>query len=60
MINMRTVYVVVKGGIIIDAYADHLTDLVVLDLDTDDPEMLAEVNKKLKEVEESNDCIEIY
>jgi hypothetical protein len=57
---MRTVYVVVKGGIIIDAYADHLTDLVVLDLDTDDPEMLAEVNKTLKEVEENEENIEIY
>ena len=57
---MRTVYVVVKGGIIIDAYADHLTDLVVLDLDTDDPEMLAEVEKKLKEVEKNEENIEIY
>ena len=57
---MRTVYVVVKGGVIIDAYADHLTDLVVLDLDTQDEQMLLEVQQKLKEVEESNDCIEIY
>lgn len=57
---MRTVYVVIKGGCVIDAYADHLTDLVVLDLDTQDDEMLAEVNKKIKEVQESNDCIEIY
>ena len=57
---MRTVYVVIKGGIIIDAYADHLTDLVVLDLDTQDEEMLAEVNKKLKEVQENEENIEIY
>ena len=57
---MRTVYVVVKGGVVIDAYADHLTDLVVLDLDTQDDAMLAEVNKTLKEVQENNDCIEIY
>ena len=57
---MRTVYVVVKGGVIVDAYADHLTDLVVLDLDTQDEEMLAEVEKKLKEVQETEDCIEIY
>jgi len=57
---MRTVYVVVKGGVIIDAYADHLTDLVVLDLDTQDEEMLAEVNKKLKEVQENEDVVEIY
>ena len=57
---MRTVYVVIKNGCVIDAYADHLTDLVVLDLDTQDEEMLAEVNKKLKEVKENEDCIEIY
>jgi len=57
---MRTVYVVVKGGVIIDAYADHLTDLVVLDLDTQDEQMLDEVNKKLKEVQENEDVIEIY
>ncbi len=57
---MRTVYVVIKGGCVIDAYADHLTDLVVLDLDTQDDEMLAEVEKKLKEVQQNEDCIEIY
>ena len=57
---MRTVYVVVKGGVIVDAYADHLTDLVVLDLDTQDEDMLAEVNKKLKEVQENEDVVEIY
>ena len=57
---MRTVYVVIKGGIIVDAYADHLTDLVVLDLDTQDEQMLAEVNKTLKEVQENEENIEIY
>lgn len=57
---MRTVYVVVKDGIIQEAYADHLTDLVVLDLDTTDPEMLAHVESEIKKVQENNDCIEIY
>ena len=57
---MRTVYVIVKGGIIQEAYADHLTDLVVLDLDTTDPEMLAHIESEIKKVQESNDCIEIY
>lgn len=57
---MRTVYIVVKDGIIQEAYADHLTDLVVLDLDTQDEQMLAEVNKEIKKIQESNDCIEIY
>ena len=57
---MRTVYVVIKDGCVIDAYADHLTDLVVLDLDTQDEDMLAEVNKEIKKIQENNDCIEIY
>ena len=57
---MRTVYIVVKDGMIQDAYADHLTDLVVLDLDTTDPEMKAHVEAEIKKVQESNDCIEIY
>ena len=57
---MRTVYVVIKDGIIQEAYADHLTDLVVLDLDTQDEDMLAEVNKEIKKIQENNDCIEIY
>ena len=57
---MRTVYVVIKDGCVVDAYADHLTDLVVLDLDTQDEDMLAEVNKEIKKIQENNDCIEIY
>lgn len=57
---MRTVYVVIKDGCVVDAYADHLTDLVVLDLDTQDEDMLAEVSKKIKKIQENNDCIEIY
>lgn len=57
---MRTVYVVVKDGMIIDAYADHLTDLVILDLDTNSDEEEKIVQAELKKIKESNDCIEIY
>jgi hypothetical protein len=56
---MRTVYIVVKDGIIQDAYADHLTDLVVLDYDTQDEEMIKQLDKELAKIKESNDCIEI-
>jgi hypothetical protein len=56
---MRTVYVVVKDGIIQDAYADHLTDLVVLDYDTQDEEMIKQLDKELAKIKENNDCIEI-
>jgi hypothetical protein len=57
---MRTVYIVVKDGIIQDAYADHLTDLVILDYDTQDEEMIKQLDKELAKIKESNDCIEIY
>ena len=56
---MRTVYIVIKDGIIQDAYADHLTDLVVLDYDTQDEEMIKQLDKELAKIKESNDCIEI-
>ena len=57
---MRTVYIVVKDGIIQDAYADHLTDLVILDYDTQDEEMIKQLDKELAKIKEDNDCIEIY
>jgi len=56
---MRTVYIVVKDGIIQDAYADHLTDLVVLDYDTQDDEMIKQLDKELAKIKANNDCIEI-
>ena len=56
---MRTVYIVVKDGIIQDAYADHLTDLVVLDYDTQDEEMIKQLDKELAKIKANNDCIEI-
>lgn len=57
---MGTVYVVIKNGMVEDAFADHDTDLVVLDLDTQDPDMLEEVEKTLATVRKKADEIEIY
>lgn len=57
---MGTVYVVVKGGIIQDAYADHSTDLVILDYDTQDDEMIKELDKELAKVKTNNQIVEIY
>ena len=57
---MGTVYVVVKDGIIQDAYADHSTDLVVLDYDTQDEEMIKELDKELAKVKTDNQIVEIY
>ena len=57
---MGTVYVVVKGGIIQDAYADHSTELVILDYDTQDDEMIKELDKELAKVKTNNQIVEIY
>ena len=55
---MRTVYIVIKDGCVVDALADHLTDVVVLDLNTTDHEMLKEINKKLKELKDDENTVE--
>ena len=57
---MRTVYVVVKDGMIQDAYADHLTDLVILDYDTQDENMIKELDKKVEELKQDGMVVEIY
>jgi hypothetical protein len=57
---MRTVYVVVKDGIIQEAYADHITDLVILDYDTQDEEMIKELDKTLAKVKVDDMVVEIY
>jgi hypothetical protein len=57
---MKTVYVVVKDGIIQDAYADHSTDLVVLDYDTQDEEMIKELDTELTKIKNNNQIVEIY
>lgn len=57
---MRTVYIVVKDGIIQEAYADHITDLVILDYDTQDEEMIKELDKTLAKVKVDDMVVEIY
>lgn len=44
------VHVVIKNGAVLEAYGAGDTELVVYDLDTDDPEMKAEVEKTLSVV----------
>lgn len=44
------VHVVLKNGVVLEAYGVDDTELVVYDLDTDDPEMKAEVEKTLSVV----------
>ena len=44
------VHVVIKNGVVLEAYGADDTELVVYDLDTDDPEMKEEVEKALSSV----------
>ena len=44
------VHVVLKNGVVLEAYGAEDTELVVYDLDTDDPKMKAEVEKTLSVV----------
>ena len=56
---MGTVYIVLKDGIIQEAHADHSTDLVVLDYDTQDEEMIRILDNELVKIKENTECIEI-
>lgn len=41
MMKKNTVHIVIQNGCAIDAFADANVDVIVYDLDTQDPEMLA-------------------
>lgn len=55
-----TVHIVIQGGCVIDAYADTDIDVVVYDLDTDDPEMKADLEKSVAQLAELAYEVEIY
>lgn len=46
----NTVHIVLKDGVIWEAYGEGDVDVVVYDLDTDDPEMKDEVERELSVV----------
>lgn len=41
MMKKKTVHIVIQNGCVIDAFTDANVDVIVYDLDTQDPEMLA-------------------
>ena len=58
----NTVHVVLKDGVIWEAFGEGDVELVVYDLDTDDSEMKAEVERELSAVraKAENHEIEIF
>ncbi len=56
----KTVHIIIEGGCVIDAYANCDVDIVVYDLDTQDPDMRAEVELAVSEVKQQCNEVEIY
>ena len=44
----KTVHIVIKNGCVLEAFADTDIDVVVYDLDCQDPELLAEVEASVE------------
>lgn len=58
----NVVHIVLKDGVIWEAYGKGDVDIVVYDLDTDDPEMKAEIERELSVVraKAANHELEIF
>jgi len=54
----RTVYIVIKDNVVVEAFADHLTDVVVIDLNTTDKESLGISKIKLDELKNDENIVE--
>ena len=59
MMKKKTVHIVIQNGCVIDAFADADVDVIVYDLDTQDPEMLAEVEKAVAQLPDFAHEVEI-
>lgn len=55
----KTVHIVIEGGCVIDAYADCDVDVVVYDLDTEDPDMKEELEKAVAQLPDFAHEVEI-
>jgi hypothetical protein len=59
MMTKKTVHIVIEGGCVVDAFADCDVDVVVYDLDCQDPEMIAEVEASVEALKTNLTEIEI-
>ena len=55
----KTVHIVIEGGCVVDAFADTDVDVIVYDLDTQDPDMKAEVEASVAALRTTYDEVEI-
>jgi hypothetical protein len=56
----KTVHIVIKNGCVWEAFADADVDIVVYDLDTQDPDMLAEVEASVEALRSNLDEVDIF
>ena len=56
----KTVHIVIQGGCVIDAFADTDVDVVVYDLDTEDPDMREGIEKSVAQLPDFAHEVEIY
>ena len=55
----KTVHIVIEKGCVIDAFADTDVDVIVYDLDCDDPDMRAEVEASVAALRTNKQEVEI-
>lgn len=55
----KTVHIVIENGCVIDAFADTDVDVIVYDLDCDDPDMRAEVEASVAALRTNKQEVEI-
>ena len=58
-VKRNAVHIVIKDGLIYDAYANCDVDVIIYDLDTDDPDMLEEVEQAVEKMMQDKDNHEI-
>lgn len=56
----NTVHIVIQGGCVVEVYANTDIDVVIYDLDTDDPEMKANIEKSVAQLADFAHEVEIY
>lgn len=56
----KTVHIVIQDGCVIEAYADSDIDVIVYDLDTQDPDMKAEIEESVAQLASQYVEAEIY
>ena len=55
----KTIHIVIENGCVIDAFADTDVDVIVYDLDCDDPDMKAEVEASVAALKTNMQEVEI-